>query len=252
MKGQGTVITVGNMMADSDNNDNLRPRSELVEVLRRIDKSMHFEDAHLELSSDELTNSLILFLKENFWPDEPLWKSLGLQIDDEVTRRFASRLKDNLSILLVSNTSGEIIGCRTMFLETLNEVDDMRILQIKNEKLRKVRTFLGHKWIERNVFQHFGVDKAMHFLALATHKNHRGRGIASKLMKASLEFCTELGFTPVCIVGECTSNISQKIFEKFEFENLYTVRYDDYKVNDEIVFTDTGDSKTAKFYVKQL
>ncbi|VDI17726.1 Hypothetical predicted protein [Mytilus galloprovincialis] len=251
MKGQGTVNTAGNIMAD--NNDNLRPRRELVEVLRRIDKSLNFEDAHLELLSNELTDSLILFLKEHFWPDEPLWKSLGLQIDEIVTERFASRLKDNLSILLVSNTSGEIIGCSTMFLETLNEAaDDTGIQQIKNEKLKKVRTFLGHKWRESDVFQHFGVTRAMHFLALATHKNYRGRGIASKLMQASLEFCRELGFTPVCIVGECTSNISQKIFEKFDFENLYTVRYDEYKVNDELVFTNTGDSKTAKFYVKQL
>ncbi|XP_071178086.1 arylalkylamine N-acetyltransferase 1-like [Mytilus edulis] len=240
----------------ADNNDNLRPRRELEEVLRRIDKSLNFEDAHLELSSDELTDSLILFLKENFWPDEPLWKSLGLQIDEEVTRRFASHVKDNLSILLVSNTSGEIIGCRTMFLDTLNEAndkaDDTGIQQIKNEKLKKVRTFLGHKWRERDVFQHFGVTRAMHFLALAIHKKYRGRGIASKLMQASLAFCKELGFTPVCIVGECTSEISQKIFEKFDFENVYTVRYDEYKVNDEIVFTNTGDNKTAKFFVKQL
>ncbi|CAC5397063.1 unnamed protein product [Mytilus coruscus] len=243
---------VDDIMADN----NLRPRSELEAVLRRIDKSLNFEDAHLELSSDELTNRLISFLKENFWPDEPLWKSLGLQIDEEVTRRFASRFKDNLSILLVSNTSGEIIGCITMFLDTLNEADekadDAGILQIKNEKLKKVRTFLGHKWRERDVFHHFGVKRAIHVLALATHKKYRGRGIASKFMQASLEFCKELGLTPVCIVGECTSNISQKIFEKFDFENVYTVRYDEYKVNDEIVFTNTGENKTAKFFVKQL
>lgn len=205
---------------------------------------------HLELSSEERMDSLISFLKETFWIDEPLCKSLGLHVCEDTTRRTAYRLKDNLSILMVSNSTGNIIGCLTMCIVTVNVADDTAILQ--NENLKKIRTFLAHKWEEKNVFKHFGVKKAVHFLHLSTDKNYQRRGIASKLMQASLTFCRELGFTPVCIAADCTSNISQKIFEKFEFENLYTVRYDEYKVNDEIVFTNMGDNKVAMFFVKQL
>ncbi|CAC5397062.1 unnamed protein product [Mytilus coruscus] len=230
----------------------LRPRHELEDVLKGISNSLHLSGMHLELSSEERMDSLILFLKENFWIDEPLCKSLGLKVCEDTTRRTASRLKDNLSILMVSNTTGDIIGCRTMCIETLNEADDTAVLQIQNENLKKIRTFLAHKSEENNVFKHFGVKKAVHFLHLSTGKNYQGRGIASKLMQASLAFCKELGFTQVCVAGDCTSNISQKIFEKFDFENLYTVRYDEYKVNDEIVFTNMGDNKVAKFFVKQL
>ncbi|XP_063447836.1 uncharacterized protein LOC134727388 [Mytilus trossulus] len=228
---------------------NIRPRDELENVLKGISDSLHLSDMHLEISSEERMDSLISFLKETFWIDEPLCKSYKLV---DTTRRTAYRLKDNLSILMVSNSTGSIIGCLTMCIETIHEADDTAILQIQNENLKKIRTFLAHKLEEKNVFKHFGVEKAVHFLHLSTKKNYQGRGIASKLTKASLTFCKKLGFIPVCIAADCTSNISQKIFEKFEFENLFTVRYDEYKVNDEIVFTNMGDNKVAKFFVKQL
>jgi hypothetical protein len=39
-------------------------------------------------------------------------------------------------------------------------------------------------------------------------------------MQATLLFCKELGLSPVCIKGEGTSNYSQRIFEKFDFETI--------------------------------
>jgi hypothetical protein len=52
-------------------------------------------------------------------------------------------------------------------------------------------------------------------------------------------FCKELGLSPVCIKGEGTSNYSQRIFEKFDFETIHTMKYDEYKIDGEIVFKNT-------------
>jgi hypothetical protein len=71
-------------------------------------------------------------------------------------------------------------------------------------------------------------------------------------MQATLLFCKELGLSPVCIKGEGTSNYSQKIFEKFGFETIHTMKYDEYKIDGEIVFKNTGDIESTKCYVKQL
>jgi hypothetical protein len=46
----------------------------------------------------------------------------------------------------------------------------------------------------------------------------------------------------VCIKGEGTSNYSQRIFEKFDFEAIHTMKYDEYKIDGEIVFKNTGDN----------
>jgi hypothetical protein len=55
----------------------------------------------------------------------------------------------------------------------------------------------------------------------------------------------------VCIKGEGTSNYSQRIFEKFDFEAIHTMKYDEYKIDGEIVFKNTGDNESTKCYVKQ-
>ena len=87
---------------------------------------------------------------------------------------------------------------------------------------------------------------------LGKHSQYRQHGIASKLMQAALLFCEGLGLSPVCLKREGTSIYSQKIYEKFGFETLQTFNYDEYKINDEILFKNTGIHKCTKIYVKQL
>jgi hypothetical protein len=52
------------------------------------------------------------------------------------------------------------------------------------------------------------------------------------MFQAGLMFCKEIGFDTVCIKGEGTSNYSQRIYEKFNFETIHTFKYDEYKIND--------------------
>ncbi|CAC5381610.1 unnamed protein product [Mytilus coruscus] len=228
----------------------IRPRKELEEALRRINDSTDFKNGHLELSSDERSSSLVRFLKEHFYADEALGKSLGAEFDEEVTAIFSDILRENLSVLLISDSTGEIIACRSMSLAKKGEKADWS--KSKNRKFVTIMDFLGHRYDAMDVFKRYNADIAVSFFALATHRDHRAQGIASKLMKATLLFCKELGLNPVFIKGEGTSNYSQKIYGKFGFETIHTLPYDEYKIDGEIVFKNTGENKSTKCYVKQL
>ena len=221
------------------------------QALKKIGESFDFKDAHLELASDSRASDFVAFYKEHFYPDETLCKSIELNFDNEVTSFFLNVLSQNLSVILVSNVTGEIIAGRSMRVARRTDVADWS--DLKNEKMAAIMTFLGHKYINgANVFKRFKVDTAVEFVALGTHRNYRGQGLATKVMAATIEFCKELGLNPVCIKGEATSLYSQRIYEKFGFEVLHTVRFQDYKVNGEVVFRDTGDVEEVKCYVKQL
>ena len=155
----------------------------------------------------------------------------------------------NLSLLLVSDKTGEIIACRGIAIGKNGKTINMD--HVKNEQCLTIMKFLSHKNEEMDVFKRFGVDTAIEMVRLGTCK-YRQRGIASKMMEAALLFCEGLVLSPVCLKGECTSVYSQKIYEKLGFETLHTFNYDEYKINDEIVFKNTGIHKCTKIYVKQL
>ncbi|VDI03087.1 Hypothetical predicted protein [Mytilus galloprovincialis] len=230
--------------------EKLRPRHELEQALERIAKTIEFKDAHLELTSDARTESLLTFIREHFHPDEVLAKSLGYDVDEEFDQLFKISHKDNLSLLLISDKTDEIIACRTIILA--NRAKSFDFSKLKNDKLIKLFIFITHKNEEMNVYKRFNIDTCVDFVFLGTHKEHRRQGIAFKIFQAALQFSKELGIDPVCIKGEGTGIFSQRVYEKSGFETLHDFIYDDYKVDGDIVFKDTGIHKSTKVYVKQL
>lgn len=232
--------------------EKIRPREELLQLVETINSDLHLTDMHIELASEERAKEMVHFLIQYFCEDEPLSKSLGAVMDEDRKSILVERhKKDNLSLLLISDISKEIIGVRTMKVESSKE-QGMYTREIQSKTLQTIWTFLSHKDAEMNVYKYYDVDCAVHFVNLGIHKDFRNRGLASLLMKAALQFVRNIGLDPVCITGEGTSNYSQRIYERFEFEVLHTVKYEDYKVDGEVVFKNTGDNKTCKFYVKKL
>ncbi|CAC5384626.1 unnamed protein product [Mytilus coruscus] len=230
--------------------EKLRPRHELEQALECIAKTIEFKDAHLELISDARKENFVAFIREHFHPDETLAKSLGYDADEEFDQLVTSAHKDNLSLLLISDKTDEIIACRTIILA--HRVESFDFSKLKNDKLVKLLKFLNHKNEEMDVYKRFNIDTCINFVFLGTHKEHRQQGIAFKIFQAALQFSKELGINPVCIKGEGSGVYSQRIYEKSGFETLHTFKYDEYKVDGDIVFKDTGIHKSTKVYVKQL
>lgn len=232
----------------------LKSREELIEIVSEISSELELIGMHIELQSDSRTDELVDFLLEQFFPDETIRKSLDIDMGDHYREMLKKRYCANLSLLLISDETGKIIGCRTMEITSAKEIEEeLRTLsQLPDKKVETALTFLHHKDHEMDVFRHFNVDVAFHFLNLGIHRDYRQKGLASKMMQAALLFIERSGLEHPCITGDATSNASQKVYEKFDFEVLHKFVYEDYKVNGEVVIKNTGQNKSCIIFVKQL
>lgn len=82
------------------------------------------------------------------------------------------------------------------------------------------------------------MDETISFFSLSLLKGYRHRGIETKLMKCAVAFVKEIGV----MEGDGTANYSERIFQKYRFEILSEVIYEDYKENEELVFKDCYES----------
>ena len=72
------------------------------------------------------------------------------------------------------------------------------------------------------------------FQVLSVHPNYRRLGIATKLVQKSIELARSRGFEVV--KAEATGKYSQKLYTKLNFDILFEISYNDYKVDGEVVF----------------
>ena len=221
----------------------------IFQILARISNDFTFEDAHLELATDKRMDAVIKFVNEEFAPDETISKSLEFVQDEEVEQIIRHTFRENLSVLLISNSTDEIIAVRLSHT-TEKEGNSELKKKVKNKKFVTMLTFLTHKDEESNPFDKYGVDKAVYFVMLGVDRRYRRRGIGTKIMDAAIKFYSEIGIEPVVIKGEGTSNFSKRIYEKFGFETLHEFPYEDYKIDGEIVFNNTGEHKSCKIFAK--
>lgn len=200
--------------------------------------------------SDSRTDDFVQFLKDDFFPDETLCKSIGFKYDDGMTVHVKELLAENLSILLIDNMTNEIIGCRGLAICKKGGTDYS--LMTTNKEWRHIWAFVDHKNEEMNVFKRFNVDIAVAFMFLCTRKDYRSKGLASRMFQAAILFSKELGLSPVCIKGKGSALYSQRIYEKFGFETIHVLRHDEYIIDGEVIFKNTEDVESTKCYIKQL
>ncbi|CAC5381343.1 unnamed protein product [Mytilus coruscus] len=219
-----------------------------VDVIDRVNKSIEIKDAHIELSSAARAYELVGFLGEHFFPYEPISKSIGLEFNEDVRQYLLEFLNDNLSVIVVHNQTKEIVACLALALE----YDGMPEAKLPNKKIALIMEYLQHKHEDMDVYKRFKCNKSVHFAFLSTHRLHRGKGLATHALRAALLFVKELGPTPVHVYGEGTSLGSQKIGEKFECEIIHRFKNEEYEVDGEVIFKNTGDVKELICYVKEM
>ncbi|CAG2230984.1 unnamed protein product [Mytilus edulis] len=226
----------------------LKPRKELEEVLDRVNKSIEIKDAHIELSTVARANELVGFLGEHFFPNETLSKSIGLELDEDLRNYLLEFLNDNLSVIVVHNRTNEIIASVGLALE----YDGMPEVKLGNKKYALIMEYMRNRQDDMDVYKRFKCNKCVNIGFLCTHIQHRGKGLATTVFKAALDFAKELGSTPVYFHGEGSAHASQKIFENLEFEIIHRFKNEEYEVNGEVLFKNTGDVKDLICYVKEM
>ena len=157
-------------------------------------------------------------------------------------------MQQNLSLVLVSDTTGEIIAGRITTIS--NKKDKFDKDQFRTEGFKKMIDLYCHLLSFCNVYDRYNVDEVVQFFGLGVHRDYRQRGIGYRVMKAALAMIQNLELGAVLVKGEGTSNYSKKIYEKNGFENLAEVIYDDYKEDGEVVFKTEPDQKSERLYAK--
>ena len=181
-------------------------------------------------------------------PDEAICQAFGVVWNPFSEKKILSLLKENLSIMAVSDDTNEVMGIRTC--RVAKETDKSDFSDVTYENVRDLWTFLTHKDAELDLYNRFNISEMFHFVNLAVHKKFRQRGLGSILLGTAVALAKELGFK--AIKGEGTSEVSQRIYEKHEFKLVCEMRYDQYKYKDTYLIERTGKNKSTNIYVLLL
>ena len=204
-------------------------------------------EGNVVLLTKDRYDEALSFLKEHFVPDEPMFKSLGIQWSEELADiRFRSAFELNLSVVLEDLESHDIIAIRsTRIVKRGSRLDPNTINDVLLRELIRAESIADER---ANFFNHYGIDEAIQFLGLGVHRKHRGKGLATKLTKFYIKFLRYLGVFPVHVKVEGSSNYSKNIYQNLGFETLYELKFLNYFVDDKQVFGDTGFHKSVRCY----
>lgn len=202
----------------------------------------------LELLSPERYAAVVPVLKECFTDDEPLCKSVGMQWNKDFEAVWNNTFSYNLSVILVNENNGDIMGVRAIRVTTKGEQFDESNIQDGNVK--KLLSYFAYASEKTNVYEMYDLEEIFEFFGLGVAKQYRQRGIGAFLVDFAVKFIHNLGVKPCFIKSGASSNYSKKIFEKCGFEFLAEFPFDSYKVNGEVVFNNTGEHKSMNIYKK--
>ena len=220
----------------------------LFQAFDKVKNQYPVSGGHLALITEDRYTEIKDILANHFMPDETICGAFNVVWNPFSERKLCSLLKENLSIMAVSDDTNEIMGVRTCRVAKATDKSDFS--DVTYENVKALWTFLTHKDTEIDIYNHYHVSEMFHFVNLAVHKKFRRRGLGSILLGAGVALAKELGFK--AIKGEGTSDISQRIYEKHNFTTVYEMRYDQYKYKDSYLNEKTGANTSTKIYVLQL
>ncbi|XP_025418855.1 dopamine N-acetyltransferase-like [Sipha flava] len=206
--------------------------------------------------TDNYVPAIISLLKNSFFLDEPLNKSIGLTEEIrsviQLEEYCKTYLLTGISFMAVSDNN-EIIGvilnnimCRDDITENEVEVFDESL------QFNKILIILDKVQREANVFgQYPNANRIMDLKIITVDKAYRGQGICKALVNKTRELALELECQIIYV--ECSSHFTAKTAEKLGFKCIYSLSYLDY-VNEqgEVIFNTQSPHRHFKVYALQL
>ncbi|KAG5880987.1 hypothetical protein JTB14_024525 [Gonioctena quinquepunctata] len=206
----------------------------------------------IRIASEEDKEQVLEFLQKFFYRDEPLNSFLELINDDHPRcldlEKFSLKDLDN-GVNLLAIYDGKLIGVSLNGIMERGELEGEFVCQ--DLKFNKIVQFLDHVATESDPFQKYpGIDKAMTVKILSVDGSYRGKGIAKDLMDKTRDLAKQMGCGFITV--DCTSHYTACAAKKLGFEKHYTLRYEDYKVNGEVVFNPAVPHKAVTVYTQRI
>ncbi|XP_052782420.1 arylalkylamine N-acetyltransferase 1-like [Mya arenaria] len=217
-------------------------------TLDTIRESLDTKEFRFEIITPEKYEEAYDVMGNNFVPDEPISKSIGVVWDEDFEKLTYMNLIDNISLAAISRETNEMMGVRISgFWRKSDGLTDLSWMK-EGGGTKNLFTFITHREAELDFFNRYNVEEAFHFFCLSVRENYRHHHVGEHLLQGATEFAKALGFPAVKGEGP----YSQRIYEHSGFQIAMTLPYDTYFVNGRAIAEGTGDIKMTKVYVKKF
>jgi len=218
------------------------------------------EGCILSRGKPEEEQEVLDFLHVHFVPVEPINEAIGLCELGYRIPYFDAWVSDCLKkkdtvLRLARDDEGVLLGLVIIGIVNANdkeeeEEEDKDLPRWRKcpDKMHKIFAFLDHVKRGMDIGQDYGVTQWGDILILACNANRRVPGLGTALTKAALQDMEEKGVKVITTIA--TSHYSAKIFAKFGFEEVRSVKYTDYLVDGEVVFPPKDPHTQAKLFIK--
>ncbi|XP_030377520.1 dopamine N-acetyltransferase-like [Scaptodrosophila lebanonensis] len=172
------------------------------------------------------------FLREHMYTGEPLSMSSNEDVekcDEKNTDEYNLKLIKQGTSLVAVEPSGRIVG---LVLAGASYPSDLESNRVDAENMGqhfwgRLNRFLSKVEREANVFERYGVSKAIYSHITNVDSSMRGKGLGSRLATALMDLGRAKGFP--LMIAYCTSFYSARQKEALGMEVAYSFRYADYK-----------------------
>ncbi|XP_020810643.1 dopamine N-acetyltransferase-like [Drosophila serrata] len=179
-------------------------------------------------------DQVLVHMRKNFFPQEPMNKAAGLCQDGEVNpnleQKVLDTMEDNLSLMAVDpdpdccKIAGVVVNGILRPGDTAKALKDLE--RSCDLGFRNMFTMIYCLFINNDLFKKFDVDCIFDVRKLSVDSSYRGRGIGNELIKQSMALAKKKGFS--LMKTDSTGVYSQKIFHSLGFEVHAEQSYDEY------------------------
>lgn len=203
-------------------------------------------------STDE-HDIVLQFLREHFFPEEPITNAYPIKDDSKDEEFILSLLPLGNILLAIDSSTGRIAGlsCFGEITERYSQESWDESEETTNRKWRDILKFMSHIESKSSVCKRFAVPVSLHLHGVTVDKTYRGRAIGKKLFEESFKIAACRGYQIVS--ADCTSIYSIHIAQSVGMECVSTVTYDEYheKIGDKM-FQPIQPHTEIKTFVKRI
>ncbi|GAB0095829.1 hypothetical protein DMENIID0001_112590 [Sergentomyia squamirostris] len=201
-----------------------------------------------EVIKPEDADQVVAFIKKHFFEDEPLNRSLVLGECKQLEMFSIECLPEDLSFKAMRN--GEIIGVMINGIMR-KDFEGPHTDFSGHEKFQKIITMSESLEHQCDIFGRFpDIDRFVDGRIMCVSSDARGLGIAGKLVEETLNRMIRENLPMIYI--QCSSLYSARVLEKLNFEEILSLKYEDYQIDGMVVFTPEKPHEHVKIFIKRL
>uniref|UniRef100_A0A6P7FKK1 aralkylamine N-acetyltransferase n=1 Tax=Diabrotica virgifera virgifera TaxID=50390 RepID=A0A6P7FKK1_DIAVI len=210
-------------------------------------------DVNIRLVRPDEQEAVRDHLRKFFYRQEPCNESVQIITEERPIchdlESFTLQFFNN-GLNLVAEYNEKIVGvCLNVMLE--RDKFEFEEYPVKDERFVKVVRLLEYAERKVDLFKRYPeVNKILSIFVLSVDASLRGKGIAKKLTNKSKELAKEHGAQMVFL--ECTSFFSAAVAKSLGYELVWSLDYENYKVNGEVVLKPVHPHKSLQLFVYKL